>query len=84
NILKRGLKTLVASGAAKGAKVLVIEEGKREWLDLITDRVKATRQVETDKKSIPFLTMIDMIQSVYDEKVEVLDEIMESRQTSIR
>lgn len=84
NILKRGLKTLVASGAAKGAKVLVIEEGKREWLDLITDRVKATRQVETDKKSIPFLTMIDMIQSVYDEKREVLDEIMGSPQTSIR
>lgn len=81
--LKKGLETLVSCGAAKGAKVLVIEDGKREWLDLITDRVKASRQIEKDKKSIPFFTIIEMIQSVYDEKREVLDEIMGSLQTSI-
>ena len=75
-ILKRGLETLVSSGAARTAKVLVLDEGKREWLDLITDRVKTSRQVETDKKSIPFITMIDMIKSAYDEKREVLDEIL--------
>lgn len=75
-LLKRALETLVTSGAAKTAKVLVLDEGKREWLDLITDRVKTSRQVETDKKSIPFITMIDMIKSAYDEKREVLDEIL--------
>ena len=75
-LLKRGLETLVSSGAAKTAKVLVVEEGKREWLDLITDRVKASRQVEADKKSIPFATMVDMLESVYEEKREVLDEIL--------
>ncbi len=75
-LLKRGLETLVSSGAAKKAKVLILDEGKREWLDLITDRVKTSRQVEADKKSIPFATMIDMLESVYDEKREVLDEIL--------
>lgn len=75
-ILKRGLETLVTSGAAKSAKVLIIDEGKKEWLDLITDRVKTSRQIDSDKKSIPFLTMIDMLESTYDEKREVLDEIL--------
>lgn len=75
-ILKRGLETLVSSGAARTAKVLVLDEGKKEWLDLITDRVKTSRKVDTDKKSIPFLTMIDMVESAYDEKREVLDEIL--------
>lgn len=75
-LVKRGLATLVSSGAAKKAKVLVLDECKREWLDLITDRVKTSRQVEADKKSIPFVTMIDMLESVYDEKREVLDEIL--------
>ncbi|MDM1272636.1 DUF6731 family protein [Acinetobacter indicus] len=75
-ILKHGLETLVTSGAARTAKVLVLEEGKRELLDLITDRIKASRQVESDKKSIPFITMIDMLESAYDEKREVLDEIL--------
>lgn len=82
-LLKRGLETLVSSGAAKSAKVFVLDEGKREWLDLITDRVKASRQVEADKKSIPFLTMVDMLESVYEEKREVLDEILGTARTTL-
>ncbi|OTG85852.1 hypothetical protein B9T31_09675 [Acinetobacter sp. ANC 4558] len=81
--VKSGIRTLVSSGAAKTAKVLVLENGKREWLDLITDRVKASRELESGKKSIPFLTMVDMIKSVYDEKLEVLNEILGKEQDTL-
>lgn len=81
--VKSGIKTLVSSGAAKTAKVFVLEDGKREWLDLITDRVKTSRQLEAGKKSIPFLTMVDMIKSAYDEKLEVLNEILGKEQDTL-
>lgn len=82
-LIKTGLSTLVSSGAAKTAKVLIIDENKKDWLDLITDRIKTSRQVEADKKSIPFLSMIDMVKSAYEEKVEVLNEVLGKDQNNI-
>ncbi|MCL6166204.1 MULTISPECIES: DUF6731 family protein [Acinetobacter calcoaceticus/baumannii complex] len=73
---KSGLASLVESGAAKKAKVVIEDEGKREILDLITDRVKASRQIETLAKSIPFMSMVDMINSAYEEKRGVLNEVI--------
>lgn len=81
--IKAGVQTLIKSGAATKAQFTISDLGERDFIDLIVDRVSAKRQVESSKKSIPFLTMVDMLQSVYDEKKDVLNEIFGTVQNSL-
>lgn len=80
---KSGIATLVESGAAKTAKVIVLEDGKKDIIDLITDRVKASADIDAELKSVPFLSMIGMLESAYDGKRGVLDEIFGTTQNSL-
>lgn len=81
--MKAGIKTLIQSGAATKAQFTISDLGERNVIDLILDKVSSRRQMMSSKKSIPFQTMVELIQSVYEEKQEVLNEILGEVQNTL-